>query len=191
MRPLHCPACRSEFSLTSAQPGLQHVLCPGCREPLEVEAYPALHRAPQNRTAGEPAISGDAVCYVHVERRAERACDQCGRFMCALCDIHVGAQHLCAACFEQGHRGGGLVQVQRQRTIYPAVAVRLVACGFFLGPLAPVLCLPAIGLATWGVIKPTSITGHRYAGMAAVAILGGGLLTALWAAFWISIVPNA
>jgi hypothetical protein len=137
--------------------------------------------------SGQVAGEGDAVCYVHVERRAERACDLCGRFMCALCDLEVGAMHLCPACFESGRRRRNLAQVESGRIVFPSIAARLVAASLFIGPFAPALCVPAIGMSVWGLIKPTSITGSRYAGTAGIAIAGGVLLTILWSAFWIDV----
>lgn len=185
MKPLYCPACRSDIVPPAMTSGLQPLACPSCGDQLEVEVFPALSRAPQAGAAGQPATEGEAVCFVHGERRAERACDLCGRFMCALCDLHVGSMHLCPTCFEAGRQGRRLAHLERERMIFPAIAVRLVVGGFFLGPFAPALCVPAVCLAVWGLIKPTSVTGSRYIGSASVAIVVGLLLSILWATFWI------
>lgn len=187
MSSLRCPACRQEFAPPDHEPGPRLVACPSCREALEVEVFPALWRAPRTGSAGDPVTGDEAACYVHAARRAEAVCDQCGRFVCSLCDVQVGAQHWCAACFEAGRRGGKAAQVQRQRTIMPAVAIRLVALSIFLGPFAPLLTLPAVVMAVHGLVRPTSVTGSRYVGMATLSIVGGLALTGLWSLFWIGV----
>lgn len=190
MNPLCCPVCRAPFQLPGDGAGPQQVRCPACAQEMEVEVFPALGRGPESGRAGDVATPGDAVCFVHADRRAESACDQCGRFMCALCDTHVGSRHLCVACFEEGRKGRKLVQVERQRTVFPAMAARLVGLGLFLGPLAPLVCLPAVALAVWGLARPTSVTGSRYVGSASIAIVGGMTLTLLWGAFWLTLVDR-
>ena len=34
---------------------------------------------------------------------------RCGRFVCALCDLQLGKEHVCPACFERG-RGGSVTE---------------------------------------------------------------------------------
>jgi hypothetical protein len=77
--------------------------CDRCRQFLRISVFPALRSAPPLPTrSGERAMEGDATCFFHPEKRAERPCDRCGRFLCALCDLPVGARHLCPSCLKAG-----------------------------------------------------------------------------------------
>ena len=53
-------------------------------------------------------LEQDGHVYGYVACRPEHhhhlACDNCGRFLCSLCDVDIGAGHQCPACLESGKR---------------------------------------------------------------------------------------
>lgn len=75
--------------------------CPACRRAQWTWMGPALYAPARNR-AGARAQDGDATCFFHASRRAERACQACGRYVCALCDMPLGQAHVCPSCLEEG-----------------------------------------------------------------------------------------
>jgi hypothetical protein len=78
------------------------VRCPGCGGRVEVAAFPAMEGP--HPGAQPEAVDGDteASCFYHPESRAATPCDQCGRFLCRLCELEVDGRHLCPACFQAG-----------------------------------------------------------------------------------------
>ncbi len=190
MPSLICPGCKAEISVTEGTQGMQVFACPSCREPLEVEVFPALWRAPHAGRTGDLVTGGEAGCFVHADRRAEAACDACGRFMCALCEVRVGEKHFCIACLEEGRRGGKLLQVERSRTIFAFVAIRIALFGILLGPFAPVAGLSAVTLGAMGLGKPASVTGRRYLGAAFLGIVLGAGVSIPWLFWWASMIAT-
>jgi hypothetical protein len=62
-------------------------------------------RQNNNATA---AMSDQATCFFHPEKAFQACCQRCGRFVCALCDLQLGAEHVCPACFERGRANSGV-----------------------------------------------------------------------------------
>jgi hypothetical protein len=67
----------------------------------------------------------EASCFFHAESRAAVPCDQCGRFLCRLCDIEIDHRHLCPNCFQTGLAGSKIETVETSRTMYDTVALAL------------------------------------------------------------------
>jgi hypothetical protein len=91
-----------------------------------VEVFPALLAPPAVGSAGELVmLEGEASCFYHPSKRAATACDSCGRFLCALCDLDLNGQHLCPACLKSGKRKGKLKNLENRRLRYDSLAIAL------------------------------------------------------------------
>lgn len=100
---VRCPACYFMLPGPWVEGGETQRECDRCRQFLRISVFPSLGSAPPMPTrTGALAMEGDATCFFHPEKRAERPCDRCGRFLCALCDLPVGARHLCPSCLKAG-----------------------------------------------------------------------------------------
>lgn len=75
--------------------------CPGCGHPVQALVFPSLNHL----RAGEApvALEGDAEasCFYHSQSRAAQVCQDCGRFLCNLCDLEVDGRHICPRCFDK------------------------------------------------------------------------------------------
>ena len=107
--PLTCVKCGLRLETEQLNIG-RSSRCLACGAELEVQAFPAATRLP----AAEPArrgealtVADDASCFYHPAKKAAVPCDACGRFLCSLCDIEIGARHLCPACVQSGSGRGG------------------------------------------------------------------------------------
>ncbi len=99
--PLTCDKCRTvlpETVFNTTEPAT----CPGCYSALLVEVFPAYFRPVATGQAAENIVSDeDASCFYHPAKKATVPCARCGRFLCALCDIDLGAnRHVCPGCVE-------------------------------------------------------------------------------------------
>lgn len=184
MSALACPVCRRELAIAPGSVGAQDCACPHCRSSLEVVAFPALWRVAEIGRAGDPVVSEEAGCYVHADRRAEAACDRCGRFMCALCAVTVGAQRICVACLEARRPGF----VDGNRTVFALLALRVALFGVLLGPFGPVAGTSALVLGIVGLVRKASITGRRHVGSAIASIVLGAAVTIGWSLVWIALL---
>ena len=172
---VRCPKCGlgapGEVWTTS-----ETAVCTGCRSRLRVRTFPALQQLTTARS-GEAALTGEAECFFHPEKKAERVCDRCGRFLCALCDLPIGARHLCPACVESGLGTSEAVpELVTRRTNWGRFALALTFVPFvpFFTMLAPASALAAIGCAVYGWRKPPSLV-HGRARLSAIAAILIGL----------------
>ena len=178
---MRCPKCSLSLETSFFTAGTW-VACPACRSELSATFFPALTAPPDAVTtaSGERAIEGESVCFFHPEKRAEIACQRCGRFLCALCDVPFGGKHLCPACLDSSK----LPELLGRRLVWGQLAC-LIGCL----PLLTVLICPPLGVgawyfgfvtgpaamvtAIWGWRKPPSLVhGNRW-GLAVLGIIGG------------------
>jgi hypothetical protein len=111
--------------------------CPVCGREVAVTVFPvALH--PPKTVPPEPVLTGqEASCYNHAANRAVAACDACGRFLCALCEIETSGGHICPSCFERRE-----TPALHERVNYDSIALALVTLPMLLCWL-PVITTPA------------------------------------------------
>lgn len=101
------------------------VRCPGCSQKVEAVVFPAIEHRRAGVVPEAVTAETEAACFYHPSSRATVPCDECGRFLCSLCDIEIEGRHLCPACFQSGVRGNKLEIVETQRTMYDTVALTL------------------------------------------------------------------
>lgn len=158
--------------------------CPSCRSQLLARTFRALGelRPAAASLNGAQAQEGEAACFFHPQKRAERSCERCGRFICALCDMPIGARHVCPACLGSGLAEGGresakIPELVTRRVRWPLVALLVGALplvlGWMLWPLFVISGPTAIYLALYGWNKRGSLVYGRRRWQALLAILLG------------------
>lgn len=171
-----CPKCALSLDRAAFADG-RFVECPACRSWLTAAFFPAFDLPPPEDlpTHGAPALEGEATCFFHSGNRAVLACESCGRFLCALCDLPLGTRHLCAACLGS-RKPLELVTGRACWSMAALLAGVLPLLGsLFMWPFLFLTGLLAIFLALWGWSKPGSLVkGPRH--WAAVVGLICGLL---------------
>ncbi len=163
-----CPHCSLPL-----EPAAQD--CPACRSRLDIVIFPAFSRPPEavSTASGERALEGEAVCFFHAEKRADVACERCGRFLCALCDLPLAGRHLCPACCDAQK----LPELIATRWVGGEAAawlglVPLLGCAPFW-VMWPFTGSAAIFLALWTWRKPGSLVHGSRHGLAVCGLLGG------------------
>lgn len=145
-----------------------------------VEVFPALWRPVTAGRVGERLlIEGEASCFYHPERKAEVPCSECGRFLCALCDVPLNDRHLCPGCLDSGTRKGRLLELEQRRFRYDTLALALAVIPMLLWFMSFATAPAAIGLAVYGARQPRSLVA-RYWPRAVVAILLGMFTLVGW-----------
>ena len=132
--------------------------CPKCNRQTRVITFPALTRPASTFTPAEAVIlAGEAACFYHPQKRAQTPCDLCGRFLCAMCDLEFGGQHLCPQCLETGAKKGRLQALERERKRWDQIVVAtLVVPLIFCWVLLPVTSIAALTLIAWKWNAPPS-----------------------------------
>lgn len=140
--------------------------------------FPAIERV---RTGAAPEALGadsEASCFYHPESRAVTPCEECGRFLCSLCDLEIDKKHFCPRCFQAGLAGQRLENIETRRTLYDSMALALATLpALLIWP--PIFCAPwalFLVIRRWNAplsILPRTRIRFYLAGLFALAELTG------------------
>jgi uncharacterized RDD family membrane protein YckC len=98
-------------------------MCPQCQRKVEAAVFPAMLRSRTGALPEALAADTEASCFFHSHSRAAIPCDDCGRFLCRLCDLEIDGRHICPICFQSGVQARKLEAVEARRTMYDTVAL--------------------------------------------------------------------
>jgi hypothetical protein len=114
-----CPGCGGNVAPIGA--GWQR--CPYCEKRLQIRLWPVA----RHRTNAAAAMPDQATCFFHPEKAFQTCCQRCGRFVCALCDLQLGAEHVCPTCFERGRAetrlGDNKAEWRHRDVLYDSIAL--------------------------------------------------------------------
>jgi hypothetical protein len=135
------------------------VPCPSCKEFIHVDAFPALLHVLLEGTSGESILTEDeAGCFYHPNKKAVISCSNCGRFLCALCDVEFNEQHLCTSCLEAGKKKRKIKNLENHRMLYDSLALGLAIIPMLLFVWPSILTAPIVVFLVVRYWKaPTSI----------------------------------
>jgi len=111
---LACPVCDTPLK-PGATGQVVDITCPSCGAGIQAAVFPALFRP--------RAAAGETRCFYHKDKKAVVPCSVCGRFLCALCDIHMHGRHLCPACMTSCKQGRD--NLENHRLLYDKIALYL------------------------------------------------------------------
>jgi hypothetical protein len=147
-----------------------------------LSVFPALFfRSAHEVAVGEGTQSGaESTCFFHPEKRASIICDQCGRFLCALCDLEISGQHLCSSCLQTGQTKKKLTRFENRRVLYDRMAFSLGTLSMFMWFMTWLTAPITIYLAVRHWNSPGSLLG-RSRWRFVVAIICATLQILVWA----------
>jgi hypothetical protein len=124
---------------------------------VEIHVFPALYRAADTLSLAELLrTEGEASCYEHPSKKATAECMACGRFICALCEVHLGSQSFCPACIHNP-KAQARPALDTQRTLYDSIALWLATVPMLLFYFVVITGPMAIALSIYGWRKPLSL----------------------------------
>lgn len=147
-------------------------MCPTCNSDMLIRAFPSLLTA---RTSVEleqiRAEEGEASCFYHVGKRAAETCQNCGRFICAVCTVEFDSGSWCAPCMASAANQNHALLV-KGRVLYDSIALGLATLPALLG-IWPVFLTGPCGLflaiSSWN--RPTSIRRrHKWRSVVAICL---------------------
>lgn len=118
-----CPGCNGQVVPIETETGWQ--TCPYCQKRMQFRLWPAIH----HNSSAVAAMPDQATCFFHPEKAFQACCQRCGRFVCALCDLQLGAEHVCPTCFERGRAASGpdgsKAEWRHRDVLYDSISVTL------------------------------------------------------------------
>lgn len=183
---LTCSRCSARIPVRAIAPHTV-LACEKCPALLDTVIFPALYRAPDAGRAGERVVfDTEASCFNHPDRRAEVACEGCGRFLCGLCDVTYHGRHLCPGCIATG----GVATTEQGRLLhYDTIALGVFLLGmlmsfgtFGLSLLITSPCVLYLAIRHWDTpmsVLPRNRWRFMLAGSLAVLQLAGLIIPIL------------
>ena len=182
---LRCHQCQARLNRDLFNAGAMG-RCPACNARVQAAVFPALFRDIRPGAASETILEADtAGCFYHPSKKAVVACDGCGRFLCALCDVQLVKRHLCPACLQAGRRDRSIATLENRRVLYDSAMLALALWPLLLFYVTLVTAPLAILLTFRFWKRPGSLvprTKVRYV----LALLAAGLQVVGWTVFFVS-----
>lgn len=130
MSGIRCPSC--DVELLPEQINRDFAPCSNCHHRMQVALFPARFKGRSGGNEAETILTGDeASCFFHPEKKAAVSCERCGRFLCGLCDILLGEEHICSNCIESGRKKGKIQTLENKRTLHDRMALTLAVLPMF------------------------------------------------------------
>lgn len=101
------------------------IVCPRCRGRVDVTVFPAMFHPAEGLRPEALQAEAEASCFYHSQNRAATPCEDCGRFLCRLCEIPLGSRIVCPTCFAAGARQNKIQDLDHKRTMYDSIALLL------------------------------------------------------------------
>lgn len=174
-RVLACPRCGIGLgAATLAESG--ETSCPACRAVFSATLFPQFWREEEGAPQQPVRVGEDeAGCFFHPENRAARTCDRCGRFICSVCEITVGANKLCPNCLSVAIVDPKKAEFIAWRFVWGDAALAMgvlpFVFGLFVWPMLVLTAPTAIFLGLFGWNRPGSLTRGRRQGAAVVGMV--------------------
>ncbi len=151
--------------------------------------FPALFRVDRVDAESIGLVVGESSCFFHETKKATVACSSCGRFLCGLCDVEIGGDHICPSCIDSQMQKGQLDTLERSRFLPHRLALFLAALNLFIGwCTAGIPGIIAIVFGIRALTAPASVydnssqvnrvVGGLSIGIAALNVLGIGIFYA-------------
>ena len=172
----HCRTVVPEALFNTGSP----VPCPRGNSPRRGRVGPAALRAPASGAAAEALGSAeDAGCFYHPRKKAVVPCADCGRFLCALCDLEIDRRHVCPACATVGGPGHGSPagRLEGPRVLHDSLALSLAVLPLLIYPFTLVAAPAALFLVVryWNEPKQHPL-GRTRARLVLAALIASALL---------------
>ncbi len=120
-----CPKCRTIQPADHINAG-QLLPCPHCNALIRTELFNAFFvPKDQAATAQSAAVGGQAECFYHPGKSAVVACADCGRLLCAVCQVDLNDRPICMTCLQAGRDKEKILTLQHRQEIYDNIAINL------------------------------------------------------------------
>ena len=131
--------------------------CPVCRKLTWCAVYPAIHANTRGATALAVQGEGQASCFFHANSLAVVSCEECGRFLCGLCDLDLAGRHVCPTCLQQGISQQKVTTFENGRTLYDGIVLALAIGPIIMWPFTIITAPLSVVLSIWFWRRPGSL----------------------------------
>jgi hypothetical protein len=174
---LPCPSCKRSFE-SFDWIDANHCRCRKCEVDYDFFPFPALVAEREVAKPQAVAVAEDSTCFFHTQNQAEKLCDSCGRFLCAVCAVPFTGKTLCPSCIAVSKKED--VQLIASRPLPGGVALGLALLPMILWPFTLLTAPVALYIAIRGWKKPLSLVNPGRG-----KLVLGGLIALIQIGVWI------
>lgn len=186
---LDCYDCKMEVSPASLNSTGVHT-CTHCHRAVSVRVFPALVRESKgDATPDSQVIATESSCFYHPTKTATVICDECGRFLCKLCDIALLDQHRCPGCMENVTANKSNKTAVRRYIHYDSISLYLAVGGMLFGFLSFITASASLYYVIRHWKSPHSILPRTRWRFVLAAIISLSTL-ALWGFFILALIAD-
>lgn len=185
---VRCSSCNHALALPEGT-GASVVNCAHCEQSTWIWLFPALYRANDRANAQSIVDEGHSSCMNHPNKKATAVCDGCGKYLCGLCNINWGGEHLCSACIEHRKQDGQDGTLKSEYIHYDRLVSTMAVLSLVFFYLGIVLAPIALYIA-WRYWKETwrPVPYRKWGMIVAVTLLF--LILAGWVAFFAMLITS-
>ncbi len=181
-----CPKCKTPLAgIGEADAG--EGVCGGCATIIEYTLYPVRNR-PKPVARAVRSVDGDATCYFHPQNQAVAVCDECGRYVCTVCELPgEDGRRLCPPCVSAGRKKTKLKA--DEVVVYDSLAFTLALLPVLFWPATLLTAPAALFIAIYGWKKPRSLVrpgAWKLITAVVVSAIEIGLWVTLGLSMWIN-----
>jgi len=125
MSDVRCPYCLKKLS--SQINGIEKKsVCPHCGKPINWYIFPRyFSKETKDEIPNNILVEGESACFYHANKKAVVTCNQCGRFLCSLCDLELNNEHICPNCFNSSKKNKKNFEYEESRILYDDLALSI------------------------------------------------------------------
>ena len=105
-----CPRCNMPLALESITVGED--ICPRCQGFFSATVFQAPQRVTRVLQLAQAGPERAGSCANHPRNVAVTNCSRCGLLICSLCELDLGSEKYCPACFDRMTKDGGFENAQ-------------------------------------------------------------------------------
>jgi hypothetical protein len=176
---LPCPSCKRARDALSWIDS-NHCRCTQCFTDFDFFPFPALVATADVVKPQAIAVAEDSTCFFHASNQAEKLCDDCGRFLCAVCAIPFAGRTQCPSCIATSKKVD--VQLVSSRPLPGGLALGLALLPILIWPLTLLTAPAALYVAITGWKKPRSLVSPGRG-----KIVVAGLIALVQVGIWVAV----
>ena len=149
-----CPKCAAVLT-TEIFTSITGSSCPQCGLIMTGRLFPRFFKSHDNQANGiEVASDNESSCFFHPNKLAVSHCSECGRFLCALCELNIEDRTICPTCLEKLDREKKVKTFTNRVTFWDSIVLSLAILPMLFWPVTLVTA-PLTFIFIWRHFKET------------------------------------
>lgn len=149
-----CPKCASPLT-TEIFSRTADSSCPHCGLVMTGRLFPRFFKPHDEQTNNTEVTSdSESSCFFHPNKLAVSHCSECGRFLCALCELNIQDKIICPTCLEKLDQEKKVKTFTNRVTFWDSIVLSLAILPMLFWPVT-LFTAPLTLIFIWRHFKDT------------------------------------